>query len=1212
LTCDGLDYVIFQIQGQNVSFLIDTGATLSLIHIDKIPNNVRLLENNTVITGVGGNITCKNIAYLSLENCNERSFTHKFHVLHDMPCHADGIIGLDFMRTYGANIDLHANLLTLHFNNQACVVQIHRNGDNATHLSLPARTESLHLIKVNTLLPTHRNEYVVSAMELRENVFLAGSIGTVKNNRIPVKILNTSDKDIQLPVFTPELTSITDYDVSYFRKHENGVTRATRLLDTLKLTHLSPTERKLIESICVKYADVFYLDGDKLGTTNILSQSITVKPNTKPVYVKPYRLPTAMKPEISRQIKNMLDEDIIEPASSDWNSPILLVPKKSDNNTKKWRLVIDYRKVNNVIQDDKFPLPNIVEILDSLSGAIYFSHLDLQQSYYQTALDEDSRNITSFSTSQGQFRMKRLPMGLKLSASAFSRVMSIAMSGLSYEKCFIYMDDLVVFGRNIDQHNKNLTDVLQRLRKVNLKVNPQKCEFLKTQLLYLGHIVSAQGVLPDPEKTRVLKDYPAPTTIDEVRRFVAFCNYYRKFIPGFATITLPLNKLCRKNVTFNWTDECKQAFMSLKEKLISPPILQYPDFSDSNEFVLQTDASGKAIGSVLCNKDLRPIAYASRTLNKAELNYPTIHKELLAVTWSVKHYRPYLFGKYFTIMTDHKPLLYLFSMKDPSSRLIKFRLQLEEYDYKVVYIRGKDNVGADALSRVTITSDELKNIEKRVLVMTRAQSKRALQQNTGSGNATDLNIPIDARPDQPQISEILRKPNNSVELDFISNSDLDNLRTKNKITMEHECFSYIKEKSIIYINLSYMSHYTRADFANKLSVFCKKINIEEVCIIKTLNNALFLKNLSEEIMSNKEWSGPRINILSNVKRIMDRKEKTIILNDYHLLPTCGHAGIRRMINNIKRKYYWPELEQEVRNFVRKCSKCQHMKYSRENREPMQITSTATAALEKIFLDVVGPLETDVDGFTYILTIQCELSKYIEAYPLRNKDTVSVARALVNNFILRYGIPKVIATDRGTEFTSSTFKEVCKLLKIEKLQSTAYHHQSLGAIENMHKHLGAFLRIYCDEHADTWSHWLPFWCFAYNTTIHSSTKYSPFELVFGKECRIPSNLSDTLDPLYNPNNYMLELRYRLQLAHKEAREHLLKSKLANKSLYDRNVLPFVYKKDDLVLIKNETGKKLSKLYNGPFKVVEDQGPNVIILNKGKNETIHKNRVKLFIE
>lgn len=346
-------------------------------------------------------------------------------------------------------------------------------------------------------------------------------------------------------------------------------------------------------------------------------------------------------------------------------------------------------------------MPNITEILDSLSGAINFSHLDLAQGYHQIELDPESRKCTAFTTERGQFQMKRLPMGLKISPSAFSRAMTVAMSGLNYSRCFLYLDDLIVFGNNLQNHNQNLIKILEKLRKVQFKLNPNKCQFLKKEILYLDHIISADAILQDPEKIRAVNEFPVPKHAAKCKRFVAFANYYRRYIKNFADIAAPLNRLSKKNVVFEWTTECQVAFDKLKQLLANPPILQYPNFNADNTFILKTDASGQALGAVLCNGDDKPVAYESRSLNKAEKNYSTIEKELLGVTWAVRHFRPYLYARKFIIQTDHRPLIYLFGMTNLSSRLTKFGLTLEEYDFTIQYIRGIRNV-ADALSRIEI------------------------------------------------------------------------------------------------------------------------------------------------------------------------------------------------------------------------------------------------------------------------------------------------------------------------------------------------------------------------------------------------------------------------------------------------------------------------------------------------------------------------------
>lgn len=246
--------------------------------------------------------------------------------------------------------------------------------------------------------------------------------------------------------------------------------------------------------------------------------------------------------------------------------------------------MIDYRLVNKSLLDDKFPLPNMREILDSLGAAIYFTHLDLAQGYYQLELDEASRTVTAFTGPNGQYQMKRLPMGLKICPSAFSRMITVAMSGLNLSECFNYLDDLIVFGKSLADHNANLFAVLNRLRKVNLKLNVEKCQFFKKSIVYLGHTISEQGILPDESNVEVIRSFPRPNRVDELKRFEAMVNYYRNHIGNFAAIAKPLNDLTRKDVPFIWNDSCEKAFLRLKTLISSPPILDFPDFSENNTF----------------------------------------------------------------------------------------------------------------------------------------------------------------------------------------------------------------------------------------------------------------------------------------------------------------------------------------------------------------------------------------------------------------------------------------------------------------------------------------------------------------------------------------------------------------------------------------------------------------------------------------------------
>ncbi|KAG7301395.1 hypothetical protein JYU34_014336 [Plutella xylostella] len=1110
-----------------------------------------------------------------------------------------------FYLSIKCHLNFESNTITLDNLNSTITVPITLgiNGNTDNYLLIPPRSESVHFVQT-----CMTEDCVIFPMQLCEGVFLGGVIATPRDGKIPIQILNTRDDEVKLSNFNRNIRKLNDYTACSFSEVKVNADRVKKLFSELKLNNLNEEELTEIENICAKFSDIFHLTGDKLTTTNVYNQTIRLKPNCVPVYSKQYRLPQSQKVEIERQIQDMLNNDIIEETKSEWSSPILLVPKKIDaTGEQKFRLVIDYRKLNEKIENDRFPLPNITDILDSLSGAIYFSHLDLQNGYYQISLEPESRKCTAF-TFKGQYQLKRMPMGLKTSPSAFSRAMTVGMSGLNYEKCFIYLDDLIVFGRNLQDHNRNLMDVFIRLRQINLKLNPRKCEFLKKELLYLGHLVTSEGIKPDPSKISALLEYPTPVTADDVRRFVAFANYYRKFIPNFAKVVIPLNQLLKKNVLFVWTNECEKGFQHLKEALASPPLLQYPDFSTDNKFILHTDASGIAVGSMLCNKDNKPIAYASRKLNKAELNYPTIEKELLAIVWSIKYFRPYLYGRKFTIFTDHKPLVYLFGMNNPSSRLTKFRLELENYEFEIEYVKGKDNVAADALSRVILTSDELKCMYDGVVhVVTRAQKAKLERDNQEN---SDNNVSIKEQTNHvPNLLDMIKKPSDSVELIFTTENNLNNMKG---IRERNGLFAYNPANLTIYTCPSSRSYLTRAVFVRELEQFCMKINTNEIYIIKNNYNEKYINWLKKEIKENNMWSGPRICLLKGVERIYNKDDKKVILNDFHLLPKSGHAGARRMTNNIKQYYFWPNMDNEIKEYVKKCDKCQKQKHSVHTKEPMVVTTTATTAFDKVFLDIVGPLCRDYYNNSYILTIQCELTKYIEAYALENKDTLSVSKAFVENFILRYGIPREIASDRGTEFISATMKEVCKLLNITQLTSTAYHHESIGALENTHKTLNSYLRIQTDNEPRSWSSWIPFWAFSYNNTVHTSTKFTPYELVFGKRCNLPSNLSKTVEPLYNSENYSLELKYRLQKCQAEARKNLVASKVERKQKYDESIKPVKYNKDDLILIKNEGGNKLDTIWIGPYVVIQDNSPNVIINKDNKIETVHKNRTKPYFK
>ena len=328
---------------------------------------------------------------------------------------------------------------------------------------------------------------------------------------------------------------------------------------------------------------------------------------------------------------------------------MVLVTKKDGS----IRFCVDYRRLNSVTVKDPYPLPRIDDTLDSLGGAAYFSTLDLCSGYHQMPMAPRDREKTAFATPDGHFEFNVLPFGVCNGPSSFQRMMSVVLSGLQWQICLIYIDDIIVFGSTFEEHLLRLQLVFDRLLKA-------ECFLFRTSVEFLGHIVTREGVRTDPGKIEKVRNWPTPEAVGEVRGFLGFCGYYRRFAQDFATIARPLYSLTKTGQVFLWTPDCESAFLNLKTVLTTAPVLAYPRFGqDASPFLVDVDASGLGLGAVLSQVQEgleRPIAYASRLLADTETRYASTKKELLGLVWAVRHFRCYLLGKQFVIRTDHRSL----------------------------------------------------------------------------------------------------------------------------------------------------------------------------------------------------------------------------------------------------------------------------------------------------------------------------------------------------------------------------------------------------------------------------------------------------------------------------------------------------------------------------------------------------------------------------
>ena len=394
----------------------------------------------------------------------------------------------------------------------------------------------------------------------------------------------------------------------------------------------------------------------------------------------------------------MEKDKIIEKSTSPWSSPVVIVGKKDGSK----RFCVDYRKINAITITDAHPLPRIDELLEQFRTAKWFSSMDLASGYWQIEMKEEDKQKTAFTCCYGLYQFNVMPFGLKNAPPTFQRLMNELFRDYLDEFVVIYIDDILVFSKTFEDHMRHLQIVFKILKEANLMIKLKKCKFCEPNIEFLGHIVGRDGLKPDPSKIEKIKNLKSPKNVKDVRSILGICSYYRKFVKNFSKIAKPLNQLLRKNQLFQWSEKEQKSFEELKQRLIESPILQYPDYE--KEFILITDASGKGLGAVLSqlDKDNKEvvIAYASKSLNNTQANYPITDLECLAIVWAIEHFHKYLIRNRFTIITDHSALKTLLTTRILKGRRARWIMKLQQYDFEIKHRSGKTNANADALSRL--------------------------------------------------------------------------------------------------------------------------------------------------------------------------------------------------------------------------------------------------------------------------------------------------------------------------------------------------------------------------------------------------------------------------------------------------------------------------------------------------------------------------------
>ncbi|XP_060719718.1 retrovirus-related Pol polyprotein from transposon 412 [Tachysurus vachellii] len=870
-------------------------------------------------------------------------------------------------------------------------------------------------------------------------------------------------------------------------------------ISAIDLSVLSGEDQSRVRALLQTYQFVFAAHDADLGCTTLLSHDIPLLDNA-PVRQRYRRIPPSEYEVVKAHINQLLEAQVIRESCSPYASPIVLVKKKDGS----LRMCVDYRQLNSKTRKDAFPLPRIDESLDALAGARWFSTMDLASGYNQVPVTEVDRPKTAFCTPFGLFEWNRMPFGLCNAPSTFQRLMERLFGDQQCQSLLLYLDDIVVFSSSVDQHLERLEMVLSRLGNQGLKAKLGKCAFFQPEVKYLGHVVSSHGVATDPSKIEVVAQWRTPTSVSEVRSFLGFASYYRRFVEGFAKMAAPLHKLVvelagnrsRKRgeqcFVSAWTESCQRSFEALKGKLTTAPVLAYADFS--LPFVLEVDASYSGLGAVLSQEQggkVRPIAYASRSLRPTERNmsnYSSMKLEFLALKWAMtEKFREYSLGHKCVVFTDNNPLSHLKTAKLGATEQ-RWAAQLAAFDFEVKYRSGRSNKNADALSRQHPTDH---SVVESLLPGTE--------------------IPLSVK--QTGGVESIFQATQAVVTVLPSHSavDLGTLQTADPVI--EEVWSCWKKKS--YPGVEKRRRLSKASLI-LLRQWDRLVERDGL-----LYRRVFRPDGGEEVL----------------QLVLPAVLKSEVLTQLH--QEHGHQGIERTTELVRQRCYWPGMSNEIMQWCQECERCQSAKTVQPRARSFMGHLMASRPNEILAIDFTV-LEPSRAGLENILVMTDVFTKYTLAIPTQDQRAETVAQVLVVEWFYKFGVPGRIHSDQGRNFESSLIRQLCNLYKVEKSRTTPYHPAGNGQCERFNRTLHNLLRTLPVTRKRDWVSCLPQVLFFYNTTPHQATGESPHFLMFGQEPRLPVDflLGRVQEPVLGyTHEWVLEHQRRLHVAFEGARERL---------------------------------------------------------------------------
>ncbi|GFY07046.1 retrovirus-related Pol polyprotein from transposon 412 [Trichonephila clavipes] len=964
------------------------------------------------------------------------------------------------------------------------------------------------------------NSGLIGSAENKANgLLIASTLVDLSRKTIPVRICNVTEKSrvFQKGEVLATCSPVTCVCKSSSLLLSNSPQQLTP--DLLENVELSPEQKSSAERLFQEFEDVFSRNSSDIGHTTVTQHRIDTADHP-PIKQHPRRLPFAKQEEVGTLLREMQENDIIEPSSSPWASPIVLVRKK-DGST---RFCVDYRKLNDVTKKDSYPLPRIDDTLNTLSGHKWFSTLDLKSGYWQVEIHPEDRE-----------KQHSLP----------------AKDYGSSKSCR---------GRTFEEHLQNIRKVLSKLSDANLKLNPSKCKFFQKEVNYLGHIISAEGVRTDPEKVSAVKNWKRPENLRELRSFLGLCTYYRKFVKGFSNIARPLHKLTESKQKIQWTKESEDSFLQLKEALTSSPILIYPQ--PDKPFILDTDASNESVGAVLSQEidgQERVVAYWSKCLSKPERNYCVTRKELLAIVKAIEHFHHYLYGQKFLVRTDHASLTWLMNFRNTEGQVARWIQRLNEYYFDIRHRKGSSHGNADALSR--------RPCPENCRHCSRVETKYdyAIRQIT-----TSTATPPDPWSDEKVREDQMADPDIKPLIEFMESSS-------NKPSWQ---------------DISAYSPTTKQYWALWNSLH--------------LRNGVLYRKFESEDGKTFRW-----------QLVLPRSRIPEVLKELHGSPTGGHFGVMKTLHRVRERFFWGKVRADVEQWCKSCDSCSTRKGPKIRSRGKLHRYNVGAPFERIAFDILGPLPRTASGNKYLLVVMDYFTKWPEVYPIPDQEAPTVAEAVVQHWISRYGVPLQLHSDQGRNFVSAVLKGVCELLGIDKTKTTPLHPQSDGMVERFNRTILNNLSLMVSKNQQDWDQKVPLFLLAYRSAVHETTGYSPSQMLFGRDLRLPCDLLFGRPPNTpsSPEEYVQNLQARFEDVHNLARERINLRTEKMKTRYDTKATGHQFKEGDKVWFYNPTRRKglspkLQSHWDGPYTILKIINDVVIRIRKSTNSkprVVHYDRL-----